>query len=497
MNSAPLVLILVTVVGIAKGVHMRKHHPAVYSRLASSRLRVRTSPAMPSVAYQEKYCIIGGGPAGIVMARSLTHEGVPFDWFERHSDLGGLWDIENPGSPMYESAHFISSKYTSGFIGYPMPDSYADYPTWRQVRDYIRDFARAYGLDRKITLSTEVKEVSPLENGKWLVELSNGQSHTYAGVIIASGVNWSPNLPSLPGAKDFADTIRHSVNFRDASEFAGKRVLVVGAGNSGVDIACDAARNAQAAFISVRRGYRYIPKHIFGIPTDALLLGYIDPPKGVSLAGDEDKLIDTLVGDLTRFGLPKAELSVRNSHPIMNTQILHYLGHGDLVAKPDIKHIHADGVEFVDGSFEKIDHIVLATGYEYAVPYLNAPELTWKNGRPQLYLRLFAREYPSLYFIGFAEFADAAYKRFEDMAHMIAMDIRIQHSGVQKHEWLDRKRNDSPDLSGGHEYVDSPRHTGYVDMDTYRDYIATLRDDFMWYDFSEDTYESLRIKDPR
>jgi hypothetical protein len=224
-----------------------------------------------------------------------------------------------------------------------------------------------------------------------------------------------------------------------------------------------------------------------------LLSGLIDPPKGVSLAGDENKLIDTLVGDLTRYGLPKPDHSVLSSHPIMNTQILHYLGHGDLIAKPDVKEVRKNGVEFVDGSFVEIDHIVLATGYQYAVPYLKAPSLQWVNGRPQTYLRLFAREYPTLYFMGFAEFADAAYKRFEDMAHLITMDIRIQNSGHQKAEWLEMKRMDNPDLSGGHAYVDSPRHTGYVDVDTYRDYIATLRDDFMWYDFDEAGFDSLRV----
>lgn len=492
INLVPVLLIVVAIAGVAKGIHLKKHEPAIYAKLASSRLRVRKVAALPEATYVDKYCIVGAGPAGLVTARAFLHEGIPFDWFERHSDVGGLWDMENPGSPMYESAHFISSKYTSAFIGFPMPADYPDYPTWRQIRDYIRSFATAYGLYEHVQLNTEVQRATPDADGNWSVELANGKVNRYAGVVVATGTNWHPNIAQIPGASDFQGIIEHSVTYNHGSEFEGKRVLVVGAGNSGVDIACDAARNAQAAFLSVRRGYRYVPKHVFGIPTDALLSGVIDPPRGVSLSGDANKLIDTLVGDLTRYGLPAPDHNVLESHPIMNTQVLHHMAHGDLIAKPDVKCILADAVEFVDGTIEKIDHIVLATGYEYSVPFLDAPNLSWLNGRPQLYLRLFSREYDNLYFIGFAEFADAAYKRFEDMAHMIVMDARIRATGEMLQSWNSHKRDDQPDLSGGHSYIDSPRHTGYIEVETYREYLAHLRDQFHWYDFEETTFEDVR-----
>ncbi len=492
INAAPILLVLVGIAGVAKGMWLKKNDPALYAKLASSRLRVRKAAILPAADYSTKYCIVGAGPSGLVMARAMLHEGVPFDWFERHSDVGGLWDMDNPGSPMYDSAHFISSKYTSAFIGFPMPADYPDYPTWRQIRDYIRSFAQGYGLYDHVQLNTGVKHATANADGTWTVELENGQANIYAGVVIATGTNWHPNVAQIPGAQDFQGTIEHSVTFRDGADLRGKHVLVVGAGNSGVDIACDAARNAETAYLSVRRGYRYVPKHVFGIPTDALLSGVIDPPRGVSLSGDANKLVDTLVGDLTRYGLPKPDHNVLESHPIMNTQVLYHMAHGDLTAKPDVERILPNGVEFVDGSFAEVDHIILATGYQYHVPFLDAPDMTWTNGRPQLYLRLFAREYDNLYFMGFAEFADAAYKRFEDMAHMIVMDMRIQSTGEMVESWIEHKRNDSPDLSGGHSYVESARHTGYIDMDTYREYLAHLRDQFHWYDFEEETFEDVR-----
>jgi hypothetical protein len=283
--------------------------------------------------------------------------------------------------------------------------------------------------------------------------------------------------------------VRHSVDFHHGREFDGKRVLIVGAGNSGVDIACDAARHAEAAFLSVRRGYRFIPKHIFGLPTDAVLSGAIPPPRGVSLAGDANRLVDTLVGDLTRLGLPAPDHDVLQSHPIMNTQVLHHLAHGDLIAKPDLVRLDGDYAEFADGSREHVDEVVLATGYTYDVPFLADVELPWVDGRPDLYLRLFPRGVEGLAFVGFGEFADAAYKRFEDMAHLVVMDIRLR--ALNDQEWREWKLQDNPDLQGGRTYVDSPRHRAYIDVDTYKEYLAVLRDKFGWYDVTDADFELM------
>ena len=95
----------------------------------------------------------------------------------------------------------------------------------------------------------------------------------YLGVVCAPGVTWHPNLPDYPGIDGFTGEVRHTVTYRNAAEFRGRRVLIVGAGSSGVDIACEAARAADAAFISLRRGYRFVPKHIFGVPTDVFVGG--------------------------------------------------------------------------------------------------------------------------------------------------------------------------------------------------------------------------------
>ena len=393
---------------------------------------------------------------------------------------------------MYDSAHFISSKYTSGFIGFPMPSWYPDYPSWRQIRDYIRDFADAFGLRDRVTLGRGVTNARP-QGDSWLVTLDDGSERLYDGVLVCTGTNWNPRWVEFPGQESFTGTVRHSVGYRSPSEFHNKRVLIVGAGNSGVDIACDAARNAVATFLSVRRGYRFVPKHIFGLPTDAVLSGTLPPPRGVSLAGDPNDLVDTLVGDLTRLGLPQPDHDVLQSHPIMNTQILHHLAHGDVIAKPDVASIEGQIVRFIDGSQECVDEIVLATGYSFEVPFLHDVAIPWQDGRPDLYLRLFPRGIEGLAFVGFGEFADAAYQRFEDMAHLVVMDIRLRELGDKR--WAAWKQSDNPDLQGGRSYVDSPRHRGYLDIATYREYLAEIRDTFGWYDFAASDYDSMRVKE--
>ena len=493
INLVPLLLLVVTVAGVVNGVRIKRNKPVVYAKLASTQLRSRkeSDVSNPKITYTKKYCLVGAGPAGLVMARALIKEGIPFDWYERNGNVGGIWDMDNPDSPMYDSCHFISSKYTSGFYGYPMPKEYPDYPSWDQIRDYIQKFADKYDLKRKVTFGIGVESAKPLDGGRWNISLSNGESHIYEGLINATGVTWHANRPHIQGEESFRGKIMHSVEYRTASEFDGKRVLIVGAGNSGVDIASDAATHSEQAFLSVRRGYRFIPKYIFGVPTDALISGKIQPPKGVSISGDVTKMIDTLVGDLTRYGLPKPDHDLLASHPIMNTQVLHHLGHGDLIAKPDIDYITEDGVTFKDGTHEKLNLIVLATGYSYSVPYLEQGEDEWRDGRPQLYLRIFSRKHPNLYFIGYAEFADAAYRRFDEMAQMVVIDIRAKESGLHYPELLELRRSDNPDLAGGHKYIESPRHTNYIEVETYLNYLAILRDRFDWPEVDKNTYQSL------
>jgi len=425
---------------------------------------------------EERVCVVGAGPAGLAMARALKVHGIAFEVFERHSAIGGIWDQSNPGSPIYNSTHFISSKTQSNFLDFEMPDHYPDYPSHRQILAYLRAFARAYDLQSSIRFNTLVKHVAPRGRG-WSVTLSSGETREYAWLVAASGANWHPRMPHFAGA--FTGESRHASTYRSPEEFKSKRVLVIGAGNSGCDIACDIAQTAGAAFISLRRGYHFIPKHVFGQPFDVFAAQGRHLPIWLSqfLLG---RLLRALNGDLTRFGLKRPDHKVLESHPILNTQILHHLSHGNLIAKPHVGALDGDTVVFEDGTREPIDLLIHATGYTWKLPYLEEGLVAWEGGRPDLYMKLFSREHPRLFVLGLFETNAAGYKVFDNMADLVARAILAQRSRAEAHRLSEFMRTDKHDIGGGIHYVKSERHAGYVDYLAYLKQVARLRKYMDW-----------------
>lgn len=420
----------------------------------------------------QRWLIVGAGPSGLAAARALRAADVPFDIVERHHDVGGIWDLENPGTPMYESAHFISSKTQSAFDGFPMPAEYPDYPGQPLILRYIRAFAEAHGLRSHVELGVEVTRAAPASDGAWDVHVRGGNRRRYRGVIAAVGHNWDPILPEYPGT--FSGESYHSVEYRSPSEFDDKRVLIVGGGNSACDIACDAATRARRTLISMRRGYHFLPKHIFGKPTDAFFRSGPHLPPRIAqpmLTG----LLKLLVGDLRHFGLPAPDHRVLESHPIMNTQILHFLAHGDVVAKPDVVRLDGQRAHFRDGSSEELDLILWATGYRPSIPFLEST-LPSKNGTgPELFGALLPGVH-NLYILGHFESDGGAYPLVSKQAEVVALLAQSDAIAPDAtHRWLtDLTAGRRPDLSGGVRYVQSTRHANYAQFETYDAYLSRL-----------------------
>lgn len=405
--------------------------------------------------------VIGAGPAGLAAARALRVRRIPYVQIERHSDVGGIWDMDNPGSPMYRSAHFISSRDKSGFLGFPMPADFADYPSREQILRYTRSFARRYDLMGGIRFDTSVQSVTQDDRtGEWTVTTDSGAIAASA-VICCTGVTWDARIPEVPGS--FDGEIRHSVSYRDPSEFRGKRVLIVGLGNSGADIACDAAANADRAFISTRRGYHFIPKHILGAPSDET--------EWLPIWGERllYRLFAPLViGDTRRWGLPKPDHRLFETHPLINTQLLHHLQHGDITAKPGLSRFDENGVFFTDGSHEVVDLVLFATGYDMSIPYLPTDYLPWVGGRPKMYLNAFA-ERPGLFGVSYIEVNSSAYTLFDRIAHLIAAHLDdVRHSRARARRFRRLVRTEKPDLTGGIRFVGSERHATYVEVRAYK-----------------------------
>jgi cation diffusion facilitator CzcD-associated flavoprotein CzcO len=420
----------------------------------------------------DRWLIVGAGPSGLATARAFKERGVPYDLVERHSDVGGIWDLENPDTPMYETAHFISSKTCSAFDDHPMPESYPDYPSQGLILDYIRSFADRFDLRSNAQFDTTVQSAVPSPDGGWNVALGGEQRH-YRGIIAAVGHNWDPCIPAYPG--NFTGEAYHSAHYRSPSEFHGKRVLIVGGGNSACDIACDAAVHAREAMISLRRGYHFLPKHVFGRPLDAFFRSGPQLPARIAQPL-LTLLLRLLVGDLRRFGLPKPDHRVLESHPILNTQILHYLAHGDLVATSDIVRLDGHTVHFNDGSRAELDLIIWATGFRPTIPFL-ASTLPASNGAS---IPLFAQVFPAgvkdLFVVGHFETDGGAYPVVSRQAALLAL-LAEQHARnpATVHSWIENLTSrPPPNLGGGIRYINSLRHSYYVQFEAYDKYLHAL-----------------------
>jgi cation diffusion facilitator CzcD-associated flavoprotein CzcO len=418
----------------------------------------------------ERWCLVGAGPGGLCAARWLAALDVPFDGFEAQQDVGGIWDISFPGSPMYESCHFISSRTLSGFRDHPMPASYPDYPRHDLVLRYLRGYADRYGLKQRFRFGTAVRGARP-DGVTWLVEAGDGPLRRYAGIVSAVGNEWRPSLPELSGG--FAGEAIHSSAYRSAEQLRGRRVLVVGAGNSGCDIAVDAAGVAAFAAISMRRGYHFVPKHILGRPADVFadsgppLPGWLERPLF-------ERLLRLLNGDPGRLGLPPPDHRIFETHPILNSAILDRLAHGDLEVRPDVSRLEGRDVEFQDGRRERYDLLVLATGYTRGVPFLERGILA-DDDVSRLALNLFHREHPGLVVVGHFTTDAGAFPILDLQCELAARAIAARRSDPARAGRLRRAlAGPRPDFTRGVRYAPVRRMANYVSARPYKRHLSRL-----------------------
>lgn len=421
---------------------------------------------------EQKYALIGAGPSGLAGARALARHGIDFVGFESHSTVGGLWDIGNPVSTVYESAHLISSKATTEFTEFPMPAHAPDYPGHAILARYFRDYADEFGLGEHYRFGTTVTRVQP-DGDRWAVS-TTGRAGTiterYRGVVVANGTLAKPNRPHFRG--DFDGEILHTSTYKSPTIFRDKRVLIVGAGNSGCDIAVDAVHHARSVDLSVRRGYHFVPKYLFGRPADTLTGGRPLPPR-------IKQRLDTLVlrqftGDPTRFGLPAPDHRLYESHPVVNSLILHHLGHGDIMVRPDIDRYDGSTVRFADGSAADYDVVVHATGYVLDYPFLDRELLDWHGSAPDLMLNIFSRRFADLFVLGMVESSGLGWQGRYEQAELVAAAIRLADTDPgAAARWRSRLAASPPDLTGGYRYLTLPRMSYYVNKDAYR---AALRE---------------------
>ena len=424
-----------------------------------------------------KYLIIGAGPAGIAGARNFQLQNVPFEGVEAYDDVGGLWNIKNPKSTIYESAHLISSKTMTEFKEFPMADSVADYPSHRDVLKYFQDYCDKFDLKKYFKFGVNVESIDKLKNGHWEVKTSDGEITIYKGVVIAVGTLSEPKKVSFEG--DFTGEIIHSAVYKSAKIFEDKRVLVVGAGNSGCDIVVDAVHHAKCADISVRRGYHFVPKYIFGKPADTLGGKQTILPDFIKRKLNK-AILKALVGNVTNFGFPKPDHDLFESHPIVNSLVLHHIGHGDINIQADIERLDGKTVYFKDGKSQDYDTIVLSTGYKVHYPFIDKKYLNWESeASPNLHLNIFHPKDDSIFVLGMVEAVGIGWQGRWDMASLLATYIKQKDSKKESIKKFDEKRlENNCNLSGPFNYIKLDRMSYYLHKDTYLDAIHSQIKDF-------------------
>ena len=421
----------------------------------------------------EKVCIVGAGSSGIVAAQVLDAKGIPFDCFEKGSQVGGNWRFENDNgmSSAYRSLHINTSRRVMAYKTLPMPDHYPDYPDHFQMAAYFDEFVDHFGLRERITFRTEVVKVEPAD-GAWAVTTKgpDGSERTerYRAVLVANGHHWDPRWPepAFPGSDEFEGEQVHAHHYREPDVLRDKRVLVLGLGNSATDIAVESSRIGEKTFLAVRRGAYVLPKYMNGKPIDEvsnpvfsrlpLSLQRFFAMRGLEIAA----------GDMTTYGLPKPDHKLFEAHPTVSSELLPRLGHGDITVKPNIERF--DGgrtVRFVDGSEEEIDLVVYCTGYKITFPFFDPRVVSARDNRLPLYRRVVSVERPGLYFIGFIQplgpIMPLAEAQCEWVADLLNGRATLPSAGEMKREIAREERKMKK------RFVASKRHTVEVDFHPY------------------------------
>jgi dimethylaniline monooxygenase (N-oxide forming) len=425
------------------------------------------------MARAERVCVVGAGSSGIASCQVLNARGIPFDCFEKGSAIGGNWRYENDNgmSSAYRSLHINTSRDLMAYRTFPMPDEYPDYPNHFQIAAYFDSYVDRFGFRERIAFRTEVVAVEPVD-GEWevTVEGPEGDRETrrYRAVLVANGHHWDPRWPepAFPGSEAFEGEQMHAHHYRESDVVRGKRVLVLGIGNSATDIAVESSRTAERTFLAMRRGAYILPKYISGKPADESLPAWLTRLPLAVQRFFVSRMVGIAAGDMTAYGLPKPDHKLFEAHPTLSAELLSRLGHGDIAVKPNIdRYPGGRTVRFADGSDEEIDLVVYCTGYRITFPFFAPELLAASDNNLPLYRRVVSVEHPGLYFIGLIQPLGAIMPIAEAQSEWVAdlLEGRASLPGagemretVKETERRMRKR-----------YVASKRHTIQVDFHPY------------------------------
>ena len=421
----------------------------------------------------KRICVIGAGPSGITAIKNLIDEQLEVVAYDFNSDVGGNWIYaENEShSSVFETTHIISSKSLSQYEDFTFDDfeeGIPDYPSHEQLRRYFQAYAKYFGLYPYIQFNTLVKSCTRLDQNNWeVITEQEGQikKEFFTHLIVCNGHHWSPRMPEYPGT--FSGVYIHSHQYKKAAPFKDQRILVIGGGNSACDVAVETSRVSKRTAISWRRGYRIIPKFLFGKPSDVVAGSMSFLPNKLKYFLSE-LTVRIVQGANKHYGLPEPQQGVTGTHPTINEELLYKIRHGKVIPKTDIDQFENHKVHFKDGSTEEFDVVIACTGYILSHPFFDKTFIDYSNGPVPLYLKMLHAAYDDLYFIGMFQPLGCIWPGSELQSKIAAREIagKWRRPANIREKCLHEMNN--PHFK----QVDTPRHTITVD---YRIFMKELR----------------------
>jgi flavin-binding monooxygenase-like protein len=406
-------------------------------------------------------CVIGAGVSGLTAGKALADFAVPYTCFEASDEVGGNWYFQNPNgvSSAYRSLHIDISKPSISFRDFPMPDRYPDYPHHTHIFEWLRDYADAFALRERIRFNTRVQHAERGPAGGWNITLDDGSRESFDALLVCNGHHWSPRYPDFPGSFDGPQI--HSHDYIDPStplDLYGKRVLVVGIGNSAVDIVSELARKtvSDTVFLSTRSGAYVVPKYIFGRPADQVVK--TNPRLPTGLQRRVSRLLPRIFsGRMEDFGLPTPNHNFLDAHPTVSSELLGRLGAGDAVGKGDVEELLGDRVRFADGTVEAVDAIIYATGYNVSFPFFDRDLLAAPDNVLPLFKRMLKPGLDDLAFIGLGQPIPTIFPFSELQSKLAARWLSGDWAPPRRDEMEAEIRRDEA-FHTAH-FINKPRHT--------------------------------------
>ena len=404
-----------------------------------------SSMQIPS-ATPQRVAVIGAGAAGLCAAKYLLARGVEVVVYELGSFIGGLWVYQNDNglSPAYRSLHLNSEAAITAYKDFPFPADGPLYPDHFEVSRYLQAYAQHFGIVPHIRFRSKVADVSA-ENGVWTVVLADGSAEQFTAVVVASGHQGVPTHAAW--RDDFSGEYLHSNSYQVPEPFRDKRVLVVGMGNSAVDIASDICVVTASTTISARSPVLVMPRMLFGVPTSRVLAKIEKRWMPWALRRTMREFLTRIVhGRMEQWGFvtPKTR-----THPTSHPNLMSHFVWNRIKARPGILSVRGTQVHFVDGSVESFDTIIAATGYAVGLPFLEKNAGSADNHAPDLFLRVVEPRRPGLYFVGLFNVAGGGNIRMMDdqaewVSKLVCGDVGLPSAAhmravlQQEHDFLRR-----------------------------------------------------------